>query len=94
SCVAVGTVMMAKACAKLGLCSYEDAESITELTQSYALPTSTLFDTEELYNATLHDKKSRADSIDMALIYGIGDVRIERKSFAELKQLIKLAKED
>ena len=30
----------------------------------------------------------------MALIYGIGDVRIERKSFAELKQLIELANED
>ena len=41
----------------------------------------------------LHDKKSHTDSIDVALIYGIGDVRIERKSFAELKQLIELAKE-
>ena len=94
SCVAAGTVMMAKACAKLGLCPYEDAESIAKLTQSYALPTSTLFDEEELYNATLHDKKSHTDSIDLALIYGIGDVRIKRKSFAELKQLIELAKED
>lgn len=94
SCVAAGTAMMAKACFKLGLCSYEDAKSIAELTQSYGLPTSTSFDVEELYNAALHDKKSHADSIDMALIYGIGDVRIERKSFAELKQLIELAKED
>ena len=94
SCVAAGTAMMAKACFKLGLCSYEDAKSIAELTQSYGLPTSTSFDVEELYNAALHDKKTHADSIDMALIYGIGDVRIERKSFAELKQLIELAKED
>ena len=94
SCVAAGTAMMAKACFKLGLCSYEDAKSIAELTQSYELPTSTSFDVEELYSAALHDKKSHADSIDVALIYGIGDVRIERKSFAELKQLIELAKED
>ena len=94
SCVAAGTAMMAKACTKLGLCSYEDAKSITELTQSYELSTSTSFDVEELYSAALHDKKSHADSIDVALIYGIGDVRIERKSFAELKQLIELAKED
>ena len=94
SCVATGTAMMAKACFKLGLCSYEDAKSIAELTQSYELPTSTSFTVEELYSAALHDKKSHADSIDVALIYGIGDVRIERKSFAELKQLIELAKED
>ena len=94
SCVAAGTAMMAKACFKLGLCSSDDAKSIAELTQSYGLPTSTSFTVEELYNAALHDKKSHADSIDMALIYGIGDVRIERKSFTELKQLIELAKED
>ncbi len=94
SCVAAGTAMMAKACFKLGLCSYEDAKSIAELTQSYGLPTSTSFDVKELYSTALHDKKSHADSIDVALIYGIGDVRIERKSFTELKQLIESAKED
>ena len=94
SCVAAGTAMMAKACFKLGLCSYEDAKSIAELTQSYELPTSTSFDVEELYSTALHDKKSHVDSIDVALIYGIGDVRIERKSFTELKQLIESAKED
>lgn len=94
SCVAAGTAMMAKACSKLGLCSYEDVKSIAMLTQSYELPTSTSFEVEELYSAAQHDKKSHADSIDVALIYGIGDVRIERKSFAELKQLIELAKED
>ena len=94
SCVATGTAMMAKACSKLGLCSYEDAKSITQLMQSYGLPTSTSFEVEELYSTALHDKKSHADSIDVALIYGIGDVRIERKSFAELKQLILLAKEN
>lgn len=94
SCVAAGTAMTAKACFKLGLCSSKDAKGIAELTQSYELPTSTSFTVEELYSAALHDKKSHADSIDVALIYGIGDVRIERKSFAELKQLIELAKED
>jgi len=94
SCVAAGTSMLAKACSKLGLCSVEDAENIITLTQSYNLPTSTLFSVEELYGAALHDKKSHADSIDVALIYGIGDVRIERKSFTELKRLIELAKED
>ncbi|MBS6385934.1 MAG: 3-dehydroquinate synthase [Atopobium sp.] len=94
SCVAAGTSMLAKACSKLGLCSVEDAENIITLTQSYNLPTSTSFSVEELYSAALHDKKSHADSIDVALIYGIGDVRIERKSFTELKQLIELAKED
>lgn len=93
SCVAAGTSMLAKACSKLGLCSCKDAEKIAQLTQSYNLPTSTSFTVEELYSAALHDKKSRTDSIDVALIYGIGDVRIERKSFAELKQLIELAKE-
>ena len=94
SCVAAGTAMMAKACSKLGLCSLEDAQNITELTQAYSLPTSTLYTIEELYNTTLHDKKSHADSIDLALIYGIGDVRIERRSFTELKHLIELAGED
>lgn len=94
SCVAAGTAMMAKACSKLGLCSVGDVKSIAMLTQSYELPTSTSFEVEELYSAAQHDKKSHADSIDVALIYGIGDVRIERKSFAELKQLIELAKED
>ena len=93
SCVAVGTNMMAKACSKLGLCSCKDAEKIAQLTQSYNLPTSTSFTVEELYSTALHDKKSHTDSIDVTLIYGIGDVRIERKSFAELKQLIALAKE-
>lgn len=94
SCVAAGTNMMAKACSKLGLCSCKDAEKIAQLTQSYNLPTSTSFTVEELYSTALHDKKSHTDSIDVALIYGIGDVRIERKSFAELKQLIELAKEN
>ena len=92
SCVAAGTNMMAKACSKLGLCSYEDAEKIAQLTQAYNLPTSTSFTVEELYSTALHDKKSHAKSIDLALIYGIGDVRIERKSFTELKQLIELAR--
>ena len=94
SCVAAGTSLLAKACSKLGLCSVEDVKNIATLTQAYNLPTSTSFTVEELYSAALHDKKSHADSIDMALIYGIGDVRIERKSFAELKQLIELAIED
>ena len=92
SCVAAGTNMMAKACSKLGLCSYEDAEKIAQLTQAYNLPTSTSFTVEELYSTALHDKKSHAKSIDVALIYDIGDVRIERKSFTELKQLIELAR--
>ena len=94
SCVAAGTSLLAKACSKLGLCTVEDSKNIAALTQAYNLPTSTSFTVEELYSAALHDKKSHADSIDMALIYGIGDVRIERKSFAELKQLIELAIED
>jgi len=94
SCVAAGTSMLAKACSKLGLCSVEDAKNIATLTQAYNLPTSTSFTVEELYSAALHDKKSHADSIDMVLIYGIGDVRIERKSFTELKQLIELANKD
>lgn len=94
SCVAAGINMMAKACSKLGLCSCKDAEKIAQLTQSYNLPTSTSFTVEELYSTALHDKKSHTDSIDVALIYGIGDVRIEHKSFAELKQLIELAKEN
>ncbi len=94
SCVAAGTSMLAKACSKLGLCSNKDTESIIALTQAYNLPTSTSFSVEELYGAALHDKKSHADSIDVVLIYGIGDVRIERKSFTELKKLIELAKED
>lgn len=93
SCVAAGTSMLAKACSKLGLCSCKDAEKIAQLTQSYNLPTSTSFTVEELYSTALHDKKSHTDSIDVTLIYGIGDVRIKRKSFAELKQLIELAKE-
>ncbi len=56
------------------------------LFQKLSLPTDLVFDKERAFEALLHDKKSNADSVTAILVDEIGRYRMEKLSFADLKQ--------
>lgn len=74
--VASGMAMTAHACARLGLCSADDASRIAQVIRAYGLPTSCDFGRDVLYRAALSDKKRSGQNISLALVHAIGDARV------------------
>lgn len=71
--VAIGTAMITKAAYKKGICDEATLRSVLELLKKYDLPTETAFSAEELYAATLSDKKIARGGIHLILPKRIGE---------------------
>lgn len=88
SAVAAGTVIIANACAKLGICTEQCRDEIAETLSSLDLPTSTDYTNEELFSVTLLDKKRSGDTINLVVINKIGESVLKKVSLDELKSII------
>lgn len=91
--VAIGMAMMARACARLGICSADTAGEIERLIKRYRLPTETQFSAEDIYRAALSDKKMGGDTITLVVPREIGSCELRKTGLEELREFISLGLE-
>ncbi|MBO5285857.1 MAG: 3-dehydroquinate synthase [Clostridia bacterium] len=82
--VAMGVKIMVNSALKRGNISQDVYDNIIGTLGKYLSDTD--FDTELLAKTAFYDKKRAGDYIDIISVYGIGDCRIERISFTDLKE--------
>lgn len=76
--VAVGMLMMTRACVKRNLCSFNVYQALEALLNKYRLPTRTDYSPEQLYTAALQDKKHRNGMLNIVIPEEIGRCRLSR----------------
>lgn len=86
--VACGMVLVARACARQGLCSSTDAQRVERVVTAYDLPTSTSFSAEALYQAALADKKRHGSTMNLVAMRAIGSVEIQSLSLEAFKSFV------
>ena len=80
--------MIARACARNGICSEDVPIRIESLCGRSGLDTACTFTADELYAAALHDKKRRGGHIDLVVPRAIGDCVIVTTPLEEFRTLI------
>ena len=76
SAVAMGMVIITRAAVKMGICEASCLKALISLLEQYRLPTECPFTTEQLYAATLSDKKRAGGTITLVVPYGVADSRL------------------
>ncbi len=84
--VAIGLAIMARACAALGKCTREVADSIVETLKKANLPTVSPYSAAELAKASVNDKKRSGDKISIVTVNGIGNCTFEKIDISSLKE--------
>lgn len=85
--VAIGMHIAGQFAARLGLCSTECSEKISNALKALGFDLNCPYDAETLYNRMLRDKKRRGEMIDVILPFEVGDCRIHKISIKELKEI-------
>ncbi|MBQ9979443.1 MAG: 3-dehydroquinate synthase [Oscillospiraceae bacterium] len=88
--VAVGMVMISRACAKKGICGEEILNRVIELNKLYGLPAAAEFTAEELFNAVLSDKKRSGGKINLVVPEKMGKCVLMSLDMASAKELLAL----
>lgn len=86
--VAAGMAIVARAAAKMGVCSRETAERIEEILRKFGLPTGTEYPAEALLEGMLSDKKRSGDTINLILPEKIGCCRVQKTPVADLPAIL------
>lgn len=89
SAVAQGMCIIAKACEKASFCNMDTVDRIKKLCEKYDLTTASEYSAEELYKASLSDKKRDSDEITVVMIRDFGNCILEKMKTESLKDLIK-----
>lgn len=76
SSVAIGTAVVARACAARGVCPDECAGRIVALLEGFGLPTKTDADIDALYSHMLSDKKRLGGAVNLIVPEEIGRCRV------------------
>ncbi len=87
SAVAVGMAIITRASVKMGLCDNIVLDRLITLIDKFGLPSETCFSAKELADGALGDKKRMGESINVILIYGVGDARICKVKVSELEEI-------
>ena len=87
--VAIGMILIAKAAVKRGWCEKEVLAKMLAMTAKYQLPQSTIYQAEELKEASLRDKKRLGASINLVIPVKIGESRLKKIAVTELLAIIK-----
>lgn len=82
--VSIGLAMMARACARRGICAENIAENIVDALQKHGLPVHTDLSDETLLPYLFIDKKSDASGLTLVVIEDIGRCRLHRVSLEEM----------
>ncbi len=88
SAVSAGMCIVARACAKMEICSVSTANEIEELCKKYSLPISSCYGYNELYEASLSDKKREGAEISVVMVRNFGDCFLERTKTEFLREII------
>ncbi len=88
SAVAVGMVTITKACTKKGMCESAVYDTLVALLKKYNLPCQCDYGAEEIYEATLKDKKNADGKITLILPTAKGKSILKKCEHTELKELI------
>jgi len=94
SAVAIGMVLMTRAAEKTGLCRGGCLNAIISALVQYALPVSTGFGEEELFEALLSDKKRVQEHITLVVPRSIGSCERMSVTLAEARRFLRLGLED
>ena len=83
--VAIGTAVITRAAVKRGICAPETLDKVLAALKSYSLPTETNFTVDELYAASLLDKKASGGTLRIIVPERIGSCRVETIRQEELR---------
>ncbi len=90
SAVAIGMATITKACIRKGICQTEALEILLSLLKKYNLPDRFDCSVDDIYNATLKDKKNANGSITLVLPTAKGKSILKKCDYSELKEIITL----
>ncbi len=85
--VAIGLAIMARACASMGKCSKDVADSIVKTLEKSNLPTVSPYSAAELAKASINDKKRSGDKISIVTVNAIGDCAFEKIDISDLEDV-------
>lgn len=88
SAVAIGTAIVARASANLGICESDVPAEVEKMLADYSLPTSCDFSARELAKIASGDKKRMGDTVSLILPYAIGDCRVCDIKATEIEDFI------
>lgn len=86
--VAIGMGIVARAAARMGMCSAECSEKIQNLLKEFGLPVDTEYSPEELFACALSDKKRSGSSVRLIIPREIGRCDIVPTPVSELTSFI------
>ncbi|MBP2623029.1 3-dehydroquinate synthase [Streptococcus oricebi] len=87
--VALGMVQVSRIAEKKGLVRSGLTDQIVRMCQKFQLPVSyDSWDSQALYQALVHDKKARGNSIKLVLVPEIGSVKIHQLPLTEMKEYL------
>lgn len=87
--VAIGMVIAARGAEKCGICENGVTDRIIEVLKINDLPTDTEYRLEEMYSASLNDKKRTGDTITVVLPEKIGKCILKKLSIDEYREFLK-----
>lgn len=90
SAVAAGMVAITKACIAKGICEAQALDILLSLLKKFNLPERFDYDVEEIFNATLRDKKNANGKITLVLPTAKGKSVLKKCNYDELKEFIML----
>ena len=90
SAVATGMVAITKACVAKGFCTADALDILLSLLKKYNLPESFNYSVDEIYSATLRDKKNSNGKITLVLPTEKGKSILKKCEYDELKEIITL----
>ncbi len=87
--VAIGMAIITKAASKTGICHTDVYLRMTEVLGAFGLPTRTTFTAEQLFSASLSDKKRSGETVNLIVPREIGNCIIRPTPVEELESFIK-----
>ena len=90
SAVATGMAVITRACIADGICKSEAMDALLPLLKKYNLPSDCPYGIDEVYNATLKDKKNAHGTITLVLPTAKGKSKLEKCDYDKLKEIITL----
>lgn len=87
--VAIGMSIITKAACAYQLCSADTLQAIVEILEKFGLPISTDFSAQQLFTASLSDKKRSGGTVNLIVPHTVGDCVIRPTPVNELESFIK-----
>ncbi len=88
--VAIGLAIMARACASLGKCGKDVADSIIKTLAKANLPTVSPYSASMLAKASINDKKRSGDKISIVTVNAIGNCAFEKIDISDLERFYEM----